>query len=76
MSLDEREDTTVYRVVMNQEEQYSIWPVGRELPAGWRDEGFQGNKQACLERIQEIWTNMRPIPPRRRAGDAAGQGEA
>ncbi|HZQ27700.1 MAG TPA: MbtH family NRPS accessory protein [Acidimicrobiales bacterium] len=49
-----------YVVVINDEEQYSIWPVGRELPAGWRDVGVRGPKQACLDHIEEVWTDMRP----------------
>jgi MbtH protein len=63
------EDTTVYKVVRNQEEQYSIWPVGRELPLGWSDAGFEGSKEACLRHIEEIWTDMRP---RTRRADAGG----
>jgi len=54
------EDTTIYMVVVNQEEQYSIWPADRDVPMGWRDTGFHGPKQACLEHIKEIWTDMRP----------------
>ena len=56
----ELEDTTMYKVVVNQEEQYSIWPADREAPMGWRDTGFHGLKDACLQHIQEIWTDMRP----------------
>jgi MbtH protein len=56
----EREDTAMYKVVVNQEEQYSIWPAEREAPMGWRDTGFVGLKEACLRHIQEIWTDMRP----------------
>ena len=57
---DETEDTTVYEVVVNDEEQYSIWPADRERPLGWRAEGTSGTKQACLAHIQEVWTDMRP----------------
>jgi MbtH protein len=81
MSQDEREDTTVYRVVVNHEEQYSIWPAGRELPLGWTAEGFQGSREACLDHVQEIWKDMRPLSLRQKmdeaargAGDAAVQG--
>lgn len=56
----EHEDTTIYKVVVNDEEQYSIWPAERENPLGWRDAGFQGLKSACLQHIQEVWTDMRP----------------
>ena len=56
----EREDTTVYKVVVNSEEQYSIWPADRENPPGWRDVGVSGPKDACLAHIEEVWTDMRP----------------
>ena len=49
-----------YRVVVNDEDQYSIWPVDRELPAGWQAEGASGSKAACLAHIDEVWTDMRP----------------
>jgi MbtH protein len=50
-----------YKVVVNHEEQYSIWPLDRENPAGWADEGTRGTRQACLDRIETIWTDMRPL---------------
>jgi len=49
-----------YIVVINHEEQYSIWPDFKDLPAGWRDAGFRGIKSACLEHINTVWTDMRP----------------
>lgn len=49
-----------YQVVLNLEEQYSIWQEGRTLPAGWRSAGFNGPKDACLKFIEETWTDMRP----------------
>ncbi|WP_208921560.1 MbtH family protein [Streptomyces capitiformicae] len=55
------EDTTVYQVVVNDEEQYSIWPADRELPAGWRAEGPRAEKAQCLAHIDEVWTDMRPL---------------
>ena len=58
--MSEHEDTTVYKVVMNHEEQYSIWPADRELPLGWNKAGFQGQKADCLKHIEEVWTDMRP----------------
>ena len=66
MSTNDREDTTIYRVVVNHEEQYSIWPVDRDLPAGWRDAGKQGQKQECLDYIKEVWTDMRPLSLRKK----------
>jgi MbtH protein len=49
------------RVVVNHEEQYSIWPADRDLPVGWREAGKQGSKAECLAYIQEVWTDMRPL---------------
>lgn len=55
----------IYAVVLNDEEQYSIWPVGRDLPAGWRQSGFTGCKDDCLAHIDEVWTDIRPLSLRR-----------
>jgi MbtH protein len=61
-----------YRVVVNDEEQYSIWPADRELPLGWRDAGKQGTREECLAHIQEVWTDMRPLSLRKKMeADAA-----
>ncbi|MDE9467193.1 MbtH family protein [Xenorhabdus bovienii] len=49
-----------YCVVTNQEGQFSIWPKSKSLPAGWLLEGTSGNKQQCLNKISEVWTDMRP----------------
>ena len=65
MSRDEQEDTTIYTVVVNHEEQYSIWFANRELPLGWREVGKQGQKSECLAYIKEVWTDMRPLSLRR-----------
>ena len=62
------EDTTderAYCVVLNHEEQYSIWLADREPPAGWRIVGDAQKKAACLEHIEEVWTDMRPLSLRR-----------
>ncbi|RID90091.1 MbtH family protein [Gemmobacter lutimaris] len=59
-----------YLVVMNHEEQYSLWPKGRDLPAGWTATGFGGDKQACLDHINAVWTDMRPLSLRKAMGDA------
>lgn len=63
------EDTTVYDVVVNHEEQYSIWPVGRDLPGGWTNVGKQGPKPDCLAYINEVWTDMRPLSLRRKMAE-------
>lgn len=71
MSNFEQEDTTVYKVVVNHEEQYSIWPAHRENPAGWRDGGKEGTKAECLAYVEEVWTDMRPLSLRRRMEQSA-----
>ncbi|MEV6823922.1 MbtH family NRPS accessory protein [Amycolatopsis sp. NPDC051102] len=58
--MSEAEDTREYAVVINHEEQYSIWPVGRELPSGWTEAGVRGPKRDCLDHIERVWTDMRP----------------
>ena len=63
---DEQQDDTVYRVVVNHEEQYSIWPAHREIPAGWRDVNKTGTKDECLDYIEQVWTDMRPLSLRQR----------
>ena len=49
-----------YVVVVNDEEQYSIWAEGRDIPAGWQAVGISGNRETCLEHISRVWTDMRP----------------
>ncbi len=56
-----------YCVVVNDEEQFSLWPVTRAIPAGWRAEGKQGSREECLAHIEAIWTDMRPKSLRDRA---------
>lgn len=63
--MDDAEDNITYKVVLNHEEQYSIWPADRENALGWRDEGKVGTKQECLDYIDEVWTDMRPLSLRR-----------
>jgi MbtH protein len=55
------DDPRMYLVVVNYEEQYSIWPASRELPAGWRAEGTSATRQACLDHIAEAWADIRPL---------------
>ena len=66
MRWDDKEDVRQYRVVINHEEQYSIWPADRENPAGWKDAGKEGSKQECLDHIEEVWTDMRPLSLRKK----------
>jgi MbtH protein len=70
---DENEDRTVYKVVVNHEEQYSIWPADRENALGWNDAGKQGTKDECLDYIKEVWTDMRPLSLRKKMEEAAGE---
>ena len=63
---DDAEDTRIYKVVINHEEQYSIWPADRENPLGWNDVGKSGTKQECLSYIEEVWTDMRPLSLRKK----------
>jgi MbtH protein len=67
------EDTTIYKVVINHEEQYSIWPVERDNPLGWRDVGKQGTKAACLSYIKEVWIDMRPLSLRKKMAETTGR---
>ncbi len=66
-------DTMIYRVVKNHEEQYSIWPKGKDLPLGWVDDGFDGSKQSCLDHIDSVWTDMRPLSLRKQMEEMAKQ---
>ncbi|MGC5016592.1 MbtH family protein [Streptosporangium sp. DT93] len=54
-----------FTVVMNHEEQYSIWPAGRDIPSGWSEAGVEGGKSECLEHIARVWTDQRPLSVRR-----------
>ena len=73
MDTTEREDMTTYTVVVNHEEQYSIWPADRELPLGWQNAGKGGPKADCLAYIKDVWTDMRPLSLRRRMEQSASQ---
>ena len=76
------EDNTIYKVIVNHEEQYSIWPADRENPLGWNDVGKSGTKAECLAYIEEVWTDMRPLSLRKKmeeeakkaGGDTSGGG--
>ena len=66
MSNDQSEDTTIYKVVVNHEEQYSIWQADRENALGWNHVGKRGSKEECLAYIKEVWTDMRPLSLRKK----------
>jgi MbtH protein len=63
--MEAHEDKTIYKVIVNMEEQYSFWPAGKENPLGWKDVGKTGTKEECLAYIKEIWTDMRPLSHRK-----------
>jgi MbtH protein len=63
--MNEFEDNTIYKVVVNHEEQYSIWPADRDNSLGWTDAGFTGTRQECLNYINEVWQDMRPLSLRK-----------
>jgi MbtH protein len=64
------ETNSSYKVVVNDEEQYSIWFADREPPAGWRAAGKEGPKEECLAYIEEVWTDMRPKSLRQQMDEA------
>ncbi|MBY0572886.1 MAG: MbtH family NRPS accessory protein [Undibacterium sp.] len=70
MSQLDQQATEFFEVVVNDEEQYSIWPVGKAIPLGWTKAGKQDSKEACLAFIKEVWVDMRPLSLRRQM-DAA-----
>ncbi len=72
MNQDEQEESTIYLVVVNHEEQYSIWPSDREVPLGWREAGKRGPKGECLAYIRDVWKDMRPLSLRRKMEQAGG----
>ena len=82
--MDKEEDAREYQVLVNTEEQYSLWLAGQAIPNGWRQVGPKGQKQVCLDYVKEVWTDMRPLSVRkamekyqaeqaaRKAAEAAG----
>lgn len=70
---EEGEDKTIYMAVVNDEEQYSIWPAHRELPLGWHNAGKQGPKAEVLAWIEQVWTDMRPLSLRKKMEEDARQ---
>jgi MbtH protein len=68
---DEYEDSLIYKVVINHEEQYSIWLAHRDTPLGWQEVRRTGLKQECLNYIKEVWTDMRPLSLRKKMEEAS-----
>jgi MbtH protein len=71
--MDEMDDNRPYKVVVNHEEQYSIWPTEKFNPLGWTDAGKNGTKTECLAYIKEVWTDMRPLSLRKKMEEASPQ---
>ena len=70
----DREDG-IFRVLINHEEQYSLWPDWKAIPGGWSDTGILGDKKTCLDYIEKSWTDMRPLSLRRfMDGQSASEG--
>jgi MbtH protein len=67
------DDEFEYQVLVNQEEQYSLWPTFKPIPIGWRQVGPIGSKQTCLDYIEATWTDIRPITVRQRLEEAAAK---
>lgn len=64
------DDRFEYQVLVNHEEQYSLWPTFKEIPNGWRQVGPIGTKQECLAYVEEVWTDMRPLSVRKQLAEA------
>jgi MbtH protein len=66
MSSNEKDDTQIYKVLVNIEEQYSFWPsFKKEIPFGWRETGIEGPKEICATYVEQVWTDMRPLSLRK-----------
>ena len=61
MGWNDEKDDRKYQVVINHEEQYSVWYADQKVPSGWKPADYEGTKQECLDHIEEVWTDMRPL---------------
>ena len=68
----EDDDSSIYIVLINDEEQYSLWPKYKAVPNGWRVTGQEGSKAECCRYVDEVWTDMRPASLRRKMAESAG----
>jgi len=73
MAVQNQPSEEMYLVVINDEEQYSIWREDRSVPAGWRAIGRRGTRAECLQHIEDVWTDMRPLSLRKRMADNAAR---
>lgn len=71
MIYDDWNDRSTYKVVVNSDDMYSIWPADRGMVRGWRETGRKGSKKDCLKYIEEVWTDLRPPELRRKMEAAA-----
>jgi len=71
--MDEKDERMSFRVVVNHEDQYSVWSADRANAPGWRDTGKTGDKDDCLEYVEDVWTDMRPLSLRRKMAEASAQ---
>lgn len=76
MVIDDTEDTREYVVLINDEEQYSLWLKGKKIPAGWRAVGKVGGKEECSRYVDSVWTDMRPLSLRRKMDQAVREPSA
>lgn len=70
------DDKQQYQVLVNHEEQYSLWPTFKEIPIGWKQVGPIGKKQDCVDYVEKVWTDMRPLSVRRQLEKAAAERQA
>jgi uncharacterized protein YbdZ (MbtH family) len=66
------DDNGSFFVLVNDEEQHSLWPTFAEIPAGWQVVYGEADRAACLEYIEQNWPDIRPKSLRQRL--AKGQG--
>lgn len=67
---NDNEENAMYKVLINHEDQYSLWPIGTPNPPGWREAEKEGTKEECLAYVEEYWTDMRPLSLQRSMQDA------
>lgn len=58
---DETQDDQTHEVVIDGEGRHSLWPLERSVPAGWSPTGFRGARQACLDHVDVVWRDQRPL---------------
>lgn len=73
MYADDEERIQIYTVLMNDEEQYSLWPSHKDIPAGWQSVGVTGTKAECMEYVDKVWTDITPLSVRRRMAQQAAE---